>query len=524
MLSFISCSNLNYSFADGVELFNGLNCSIGHEKVGLIGPNGVGKTTLLKLLQGELEPTSGSVHLRGSLGVISQRSFTKQDETVGYVMGLTQDYPEQWELQDELSSIKKELNIDHLPLSRSLDALSGGEFVKVHLARILMNPPAIVILDEPTNNLDSEGRAVLYDFVERWDQCLLVVSHDRELLSRMDAILELTNRGLQKYGGNYEFYLNQRNLEEAAIEQRIVTADQRLRKEKHELQRSLERQSKRMIRGQKNSGKGGVPKIVAGGLKRRAQNTMARSKGVHEDRVERARDELQFANAMIKERNLIKVDIPETNVHRGKVIFEIKEINFRFFDSETPLFADPINFTLAGPRRVAISGGNGEGKSTLINLLLDSGGLSNCPLRGECVGSISLKIGRVSYLDQHVDILNDRLTLLENFSRGTLHLSESERRIRLGRFLFKGSTVGHYASSLSGGERLRAGLACILYSEVPPQLLILDEPTNNLDLDSIERIESALSNFQGAMLIVSHDKQFLRNIGVEQEIVLRKAR
>jgi len=539
MLASISCSNLSYVFPDGAVLFECISFSIHNRKVGLVGANGAGKTTLLKIIQGELEPLRGTVRIQGQTEVLCQRATKISGETVGDVLGVNEilravqsveagaadpalldEIGDKWAIREQISAVMQQLKIEHLSLIRPMDTLSGGESVKVHLARILLKTPSVLLLDEPTNNIDSEGRAVLYDFIENWKGCLLVVSHDRELLSRVDAIFELSNRGLQEYGGNYEFYDEVRKMEASALEQRLVYAEQRIKREKRELQRNHERQEKRMSRGQKVADKGSLPKIIAGGLKRKAQVTMAKSKATHEDQVYQAVTELQLVREKIKERNIIKVDIPETRVPNGKIIFQIQDFNFRFTDAARFLFNQALSFTLYGARRVAISGGNGAGKSTLIRLLLDSMGLLPDRLTGERVGRLDLKSDRISYLDQRVDILEDNLTLLENFSKVTPHLSESDRRIRLGRFLFDRNAVSQKVVSLSGGERLRAGLACVLFSEKPPQLLILDEPTNNLDLDSIERIESALSNFEGAMLVVSHDGRFLENIGVEDEIHL----
>lgn len=234
---------------------------------------------------------------------------------------------------------------------------------------------------------------------------------------------------------------------------------------------------------------------MASGLKRKAQGTLAKVKGVQENSIFQVQIELTSLKRQIKERNLIQVDLPNPTIHSKKEILELKEFNFRYFDSQHFLFSNPITFQVAGPKRVSIVGPNGSGKSTLTRLLMNSlmsstrelkEELKNEPL-GEMQGTIQLKTNRVAYLDQRLEILWDgKTSLLERFSEKTPHLSESERRIRLGRFLFNQNTVLKKISALSGGEQMRAALACILFSEHPPELLILDEPTNNLDLDSIE--------------------------------------
>lgn len=541
MLASISCSNLSYVFTDGTILFKGINLFIGCQRVGLVGVNGIGKSTLLKLIQGGLKPTQGVVQICGQLEVLCKRAVEIPGETVEGVLGVRQIFcaldavqsgradsalfdliDDQWDIKEKLALVLERLKINHLSLSQPMETLSGGESIKVHLARIILKSPAVLLLDEPTNNLDSEGHTVLYDFIENWGGCLLVVSHDRELLSKVDAIFELSKQGLQKYGGNYVFYEATREVETFALEKRLLSAEQKIKSEKRKLQRHYERQAKRMHRGQQKADKGGLPKITAGGLERKSQITLAKSKAMHEDRVQKAVTDQKRVRDKIKERNFLKVDFPETRVPNGRIIFQLNEFNFRFYDSGSFLFEKSINFTLCGAKRVAISGDNGAGKSTLFQLLLKSAGLLAKPLEGEQIGKIELKTDRVACLDQRVDILYDDLTVLENLTKVTPHIPESDRRIRLKRFLFDRNRVNQKAFSLSGGERLRAGLACVLFSEKPPWLLILDEPTNNLDLDSIEQIESALSNFKGAILVASHDRRFLKNIGIDDEIFVRK--
>ena len=543
----ISGSCLAYEFSNGNTLFEGLSFSFNSHIYGLVGPNGVGKSTFLKLLTRELFPSHGNTVVNGTLAVLPQIPYGMGLEevnrkTVVEILGIqatiaaleqveagkiseeTLDLINQdWDLADRVRNIFDSLGIGYLTLDCPVHRLSGGELVKVHLAKIILLSPSIVLLDEPTNNLDREGRGALYEFIKTWKKCMIVVSHDRNLLSQVENIVELSNQGLQFYGGNYDFYTREREKESHSLEQKLQTARQEQKKQKRELQNSLERQQRRMEQGQKHAREGGIPKVMAGNLKRKAQSTLTKLKDVQENRLSNVQSEVKALRDQIKERNQIHINIPEVALPLRKEILELREFNFRYPNSEEFLFVEPITYTLVGPKRIQIVGSNGAGKSTLAKLLIQSIKMGADKVLGEIRGTIQLKTDRVSYLDQKSEILGENTqTLLGSFSDLTPHLSETERRTRLKRFLFDQEAISKQIWTLSGGEQMRAALACVLFSETPPELLILDEPTNNLDLDSIERIESALTHFGGAIVVISHDLKFLENIGATERLTLKR--
>lgn len=534
MLSpFISGSQITCRFQNGQTLFKNLSFSFRKETYGLTGPNGAGKTTMLKLFTGEIQPTEGTLSIRGKTGVLPQ--ILLSDQTIAEALGvkgildalfqiekgnasleLIEQVSDQWDIQDRIQKTLELLGLKSLDLNRPLKSLSGGEAVKIHLAKLYLSAPDILLLDEPTNNLDQTGRQALYELIQNWKNCLIVVSHDRELLAYVRNTVELTQQGLRFYGGNYQFYQEEREKETLALEQKITNSKQNERRQKLDLQASLERQQRRASRGQKKAEAGGIPKIITGGLKRKSQNTLANIKDTQLDRLAQARLETQNLRSQLREKNEIQIDLPETAVHSGKIILKIDRFNFRYEHSPHFLYQKPISFDLVGPKRVGILGPNGAGKSTLLRILLDP-----LSVQGETLGTVQLVSNRFAYLDQKTEILGSgSQTLLELFSQKTPHLTQAEQRIRLGRFQFHQEAALKKISQLSGGERMRAALACILFSESPPELLILDEPTNNLDIDSIENVESALSQFQGAMLVISHDLQFLEKTGISEWIYL----
>jgi len=532
---FISGRNLAYSFTDGEPLFDGLDFSIGRGITGLAGPNGSGKSTLLKLISGGLTPSGGKAITYGNAALLEQDAFDCGDSTVERALGVSEQLeaarriadgevsPElfeavngAWDIRETVSGVLERMEISRIPLDREFRTLSGGEAMKIRIAGLLLLKPDILLLDEPTNTLDAAGRQILIGFLKSWGKCAVVASHDRELLSIADRMLELSSRGLAAYGGNYAFYVSARHEEDAAIERRITSAQEEARREKREMRRNLERQSHRMANGGKQAGKGGIPRAVAGARKRRAQETLGKIKNTQESIVDCATRKLNSARALARERNIINVDMPQTAVPNGKLLLEAEKLNFRYPGTSAFLFGEPLNFSVSGPERLAITGPNGSGKSTLLRLILASRGLAE--MRGESSGALSVKTSRVAYLDQKIELLRNDLTLLENITLFAPDMRESDRRLRLARFLFRENEASRKAGTFSGGEKIRAALACVLSGAEPPQMLMLDEPANNLDIDSIERLESALSNYRGALIVVSHDEKFLENTGVRRQV------
>lgn len=524
----IIATDISFEIRGGVSIFKNLSISLNNEKTGLVGKNGSGKTTLLRLLFGELEPSSGKIQRTDNMAYLPQDYQLNLEQTISEALGVKEKLealdkikngnknPElleiiekDWDIGNKISEVFEKLRIRNLNLDRLLNSLSGGEKIKVTIARLLISKPEFIILDEPTNNLDRESREIIYELIKNWQYGLLVVSHDRNLLNLLDQILELSNGKLKIYGGNYDSYKEQKELEEQAAKRQLTSAEQELKKTKKQAQRTKEKQQKRSSQGKKLRDKVGMPKIILGKMKETSETTSSRLQKLHEKRIEGAVSNLEEARARISPENQINVDLSGTKVPTGKLIVEAKDLNFSY-QSDKPLFQ---NFTISlhGPIRLALNGPNGSGKTTLIKIFLRE----LQPLNGE----ISLGIEKFAYLDQGVAILQKDKTLVDNLKRIS-GLDDNLARKWLARFLFRNEDVFKNVDLLSGGERMRAALACILAGDKPPQLLILDEPTNNLDLDSIEQIESALLNFQGALIVISHDRNFLKNIGTREEINL----
>lgn len=526
--SAIIANDISFNTENGVSVFKNISFSLNNEKSGLVGKNGVGKTTLLRLLVGELEPTGGKIQGTETVSYLPQDYQIDLRRSVADILGIKNTLEaltkikagekdpelikivgEDWNIRDRVSEKFEQLNIKDLDLDRLLSSLSGGERTKVILAKLLISEPDFIILDEPTNNLDHDSREIIYDLIKGWERGLLVVSHDRKLLNLLDQILELSDKGLNIYGGNYDSYRELKEVEGQAAKRQLVHARQTIKKTKKQAQKTKENQQKRSSLGEKKRDNIGMPKALLNQMRETSETTSARLQEKHESKIEDASSDLERAKEEISPENRIVVDLSDTNVPTGKLIVEMKNVSFSYGDNRN-LF-HKFNLILHGPVRLALNGPNGSGKTTLIKLMLNE----IKPLSGE----ISVGIERFAYLDQNVAILNKNETLFENL-KNISDLDDISARKWLARFLFQGQEVFKKIDMFSGGERMRAALACILAGNEPPQLLVLDEPTNNLDLNSIEQIESALLNFHGALIVISHDKNFLKNIGIKEEINL----
>ncbi|MGW7534451.1 ribosomal protection-like ABC-F family protein [Amycolatopsis sp. NPDC054798] len=518
----IVLSGISFSWPDDTLVFDQLSATFPAGRTGLVAPNGAGKSTLLKLIAGQLKPAAGSVTVDGVLGYLPQDLPLTAELTVAEVLGIDAilkaitaveggDAAEEhfttigadWDIEDRTRAQLDRLGLGDLALDRLLGTLSGGQVVSLGLAAQLLRSPDVLLLDEPTNNLDHTARQQLYGVLSDWSGCLLVVSHDRALLDRMDRIAELGADEIRFYGGNFTEYEQAVQAEREVAEKNIRNAEQEVKREKREMQQARERADKRASNAKRNLSNTGLPKIFAGTMKRNAQESAAKADGTHAARVSAAKAKLDQAERSLREDQKISLELPKTAVPAGRTLFDGKHLRVR------GLFAgEGADLSIRGPERIALTGPNGVGKSTLLRLM--QGDLA--PDAGE----ISRADGRIAYLSQRLDLLDSERTVAENLAGAAPEMLPADRMNLLARFLFRGARAHLPVGVLSGGERLRATLACVLFAEPAPQLLLLDEPTNNLDLVSAGQLESALNAYQGAFVVVSHDERFLAEIGVNR--------
>ncbi len=536
----ILCSDLSFSWPDGTSVLSGLNLSIGPGRTGLIGANGSGKSTLLRLIAGDLRPTAGTVSARGDVGYLPQAITLGTHSTVADLLGITSarralhaieagDASEDaftavgddWDVEERARAW-----LDRLGLAAGLDdqvqRLSGGETILVALAALFLRRPDVMLLDEPTNNLDLSARQRLCDAVTAWTGVLVIVSHDRELLARVDQIADLSDGKARLYGGNLAAYEQLLATEQAAAERAVVAASAEVRREQRDLVDAQTKQARRDRQGRKVAASGGLPKMVVNARKKAAQETAGRSRELHAERLQAARDRLETAEQAVRDDAEIRVALPGTAVPAGRTVLTVTGLaaarwhpaaddddqpqNDQRQDDDhdtSPSALDEL--IVRGPERIALVGPNGAGKTTLLRAIA---GLAERP-------GLTVRRGAVTgYLPQRLDILDDSLSVVDNVRATAPDASVNEIRAALARFLFRGDRAGRLAGTLSGGERFRAVLAALLLAQPAPQLLLLDEPTNNLDMASARQLAQALEGFRGALVVASHDVPFLRSAGI----------
>jgi ATPase subunit of ABC transporter with duplicated ATPase domains len=523
MPSFITLTGLGYRTPDGHTLFSDLNLTFGRERTGLVGRNGVGKSTLLHLMLGELAASEGGVSRAGHIGVLCQNPRSPRGATVADLLGVGEGLERlariergeddlalaDWTLPARLEGALAEVGLMGLDLTGSADSLSGGEATRVRLAALMLERPDLLLLDEPTNNLDAATRGLVVRMLAGWRGGAVVVSHDRALLRTMDRIIDLSSLGARVYGGGYDLYAERRAEERAASAAALANAERDVRQVRRETQAARERQARRDAAGRRFAARGGEPKMALDAMAERAEATDARAGRLAERHRFDAETALERARAGVERSRILNFELPRTGLSARQRVLELEGVEFGWSGGRPLLKA--VSFEMIGPRRVAITGPNGSGKTTLLKLI--AGELE--PTRG-----VITRSARMALLDQHAALLDDDETVLGNFRRLNPADDDNACRAALARFLFRAEAALRPVTALSGGERLRAALACVLAGQAPPGLLLLDEPTNHLDLDSIAAIEMALCRYDGAVLVVSHDADFLTALGIEREVNL----
>ncbi|MFB7707610.1 ABC-F family ATP-binding cassette domain-containing protein [Streptomyces sp. NPDC056105] len=524
----VTCTSLTYAWPDGTRVFDGLQAAFGPGRTGLIGLNGAGKSTLLKLIAQELAPTDGTVKVSGEVGYLPQNVTLETSLRVDEALGIARARAalhaieagdvrdehftavgDDWDVEERAVATLDGLGLGRIGLDRTVGELSGGESVLIRLAALLLRRPDVLLLDEPTNNLDLAARGRLYAAVEAWPGVLVVVSHDRELLERVDQIADLRPGGLVRYGGNLSAYEEALATEQEAAERMVRVADADLKKQKRELADAQVKLSRRKRYGQKMWDTKREPKAIMAQRKRQAQVSAGKHRQLHEGRLAEAKERLDEAVDAVRDDDEIRVDLPHTAVPPGRSVFTLSQLRMAYGACVKG------EFEVRGPERIALVGRNGSGKTTLLRTI--AGDLD--PVAGEAVAHVPLR-----FLPQRLDVLDEGLTVAENVARFAPGATNNRVRARLAHFLFKGARADQAAATLSGGERFRATLAALMLAEPAPQLLMLDEPTNNLDLASVRQLTTALESYEGALLVASHDLPFLKSIGVTRTLLMEGGR
>jgi ATPase subunit of ABC transporter with duplicated ATPase domains len=527
----LSLQNISYSLPDDSILLDHIQLTVNSkQKVVLIGNNGVGKSTLLKIILGQLQPDDGEVILHalpyevpqliGQYNHLTVAQSLKVEDKLQALSKILQGeateenyavLAEDWTIEERCLAALQHWALSDIGLSQRLNSLSGGQKTKVFLAGISVHQPELVLMDEPSNHLDMAGRQLLYDFVENSKCTLLLVSHDRKLLNLVDTVCELSKQGIKLYGGNYAFYTAQKEIENRALSQELHSKEKDLRKAKDKGRETVERLQKADSRGKGKQEKAGVARIMLNTLRNKAENSTAKAKSVHAEKISHISQELQELRTSLPDLDKMRFGFSPSALHSGKILFEAKAIQVAY--DQHLLWKSPLSLQIRSGERIALKGNNGSGKTTLIHLVL--GKLEPCS------GTVYRAIDRAIYIDQDYSLLENRLSVYDQAQRfNTYALQEHEVKIRLNRFLFSKDDWNKPCHALSGGEKMRLMLCYLTIGQQSPDLIVLDEPTNNLDIQNIGILTAAINEYNGTLLVVSHDENFLEEVNVERYIEL----
>ncbi len=517
--------NLSYKHPDKDLLFTNVNLTVNSpNKVALVGNNGVGKSTLLQIIAGLLPPSEGWVQVDTAPYYVPQvfgqynhltvvQALQAADKLNALQEILNGNLSEtnykllndDWTIEERCAEALQYWQLDGITLHQKMETLSGGQKTKVLLAGISINTPKFILLDEPSNHLDTTGRNLLYDFIESSARTLMIVSHDRALLNRLNLVCELGRNGIKFYGGNYDFYAAQKKLELSALNEDVKNKEKALRKAKEKERTTLERQQKLDSRGRKKQEKAGLPTISMNTFRNNAEKSTSKLKDVHAEKTDALADELSSLRKELPGIDTMKFGFDNASLHTGKILFRAKHINFNY--DTGLLWQHDLNFEIASGERIALKGLNGSGKTTLIKIILGKLNVGK--------GTVYSAIGKAVYIDQDYSLIDHRLTVYEQAQQfNSPALQEHEIKIRLTRFLFTKEFWDKSCSGLSGGERMRLMLCCLTISNKVPDVIVLDEPTNNLDIQNIGILTSAVNEYKGTLIAVSHDEVFLEETRV----------
>ena len=514
-------------FPTGDTLFGPLNLTLEPSLCALVGRNGSGKTRLLRLLAGLDEPATGHIERFGSHAWVAQQHVISSQTTLAELLGYdaifaarkridSGDYqPDDlalldgyWDIAERLSEAFINATLPPFEPDKPAIELSGGERIRALLCGAFTAGADFLLLDEPTNHLDRQGRAWFYDQLSRYQGGVLVASHDRELLEQVPRILELSASGLRSYGGNYADYQAQRDAEQQAARAALEHAATERKRTRARMQKEHDDSQRRSAKTLRTVDTLNIASFERVKYKGAAKERIGTWKKQHSEQNEALNAAVNKARERVEDDNPVMFTLPGSQIPEGKQVLVLEDLVL----PHVPV--PPLNWRMDGPMRVALKGPNGCGKSTLLKTLLGE----VAPRSGSCKVSVSC-----AYLDQHLSRLDLSQSVMTHLNLSHTPLEEGVLRTRLAQLQLGADKVMLPLAALSGGERLKAALACVLWRAEATQLLLLDEPTNHLDLASVQAIEAALAGFPGALLVVSHDEAFLSGLTLTHELVWEEA-
>ncbi len=526
---FLTLEGVSYVLPDGRPLFSSLDAHFDLQPTALVGRNGVGKSVLTRLLAGQLSPSAGRCLRSGRVHLLHQRSTPKPGETVAQLAGAApvldalariaggsvaaadfEQVGDGWDTAARLAAALERQGLGGLAPEHPVAALSGGEAMQVALAGAWLSQADFLILDEPSNHLDRGARARLCEQLQGWPRGLLVVSHGRALLDTMARIVELSPRGLRSYGGGHALYARQRAHVQAQAETRLAQRKHERRRGEQALRVQQERRERRQARGDREGREANQAPILLGGARQRSQASAGRQAQLHDALRTRLDARVSEAAAEVAPQVEVVLRLPPA-VSQGHRLARLDGVVLPFAAAG----GQALDLQLDGRPRIGVVGPNGSGKSTLLQVL--AGRLP--PLAGHCRVQ-----GPVAWLDQHHGGLDPARSAFAQLQDADPGADPAGLRTRLAQLGLDAARAELPSAALSGGERLKAALACVLYASRPASLLLLDEPGNHLDLESLQALETMLRAYAGALLVVSHDDALLERLALSHRLDTGAAR
>ena len=576
----ITLDHISYAHPTQPPLFADLSAVFSAPLTGLIGDNGCGKTTLFRLILGEIKPSQGTISTPPRIAYLPQDLGLSEHQHLADIFGITKilraldalesgNYsPELYEIIGDNWDVEEctlatlaeygfgpglatDTAIPHAIrelLMRPLSTFSGGQTVTAALAALLSSNPEFILLDEPTNNLDSAAKAQLFTALEALPCPALIISHDRDLLERMHVIAELyaDHQGLghlRLFEGNYSTYRQALETEQQAAQRRVTEAKNEARKavrERAENQIKLDRNARRGREFERSKRK---PGMAMGLDKNSSERSAGKLHTAHESMVADARAAVGEAQKSLHVQEKIYAELSQQPLPAGRKVLELSRVDSHRVSREISTVQQPTgvdsphlppnttggksqretptehpeHLILSGPEHLRITGANGSGKTTLLNAIAHAGDADYLsPVQPTYRVEYCIE---GAYVPQRIS-LDPRLTLLQCVQQANRRVSEQSLRDQLARLLFRRESVHRKTGDLSGGERFRAAVAQVLLADPVPQLLMLDEPTNNLDISSVDWLVQALEAYTGALIVVSHDEDFCRRIRIDRTLNL----
>ncbi len=576
----ITLDHISYAHPSQPPLFEDLSAVFSAPLTGLIGDNGCGKTTLFRLILGEIKPSQGTISTPPRIAYLPQDLGLSEHQHLADIFGITKilralDALESGNYSPELyEAIGDNWDVEERTLAtlatygftpavlvdrdspkavralfaRQMRSFSGGEAVIAALAALITSEPEFILLDEPTNNLDSAAKAQLFETLEAFPCPALIISHDRDLLERMHVIAELyaDRQGLghlRLFEGNYSTYRQALETEQQAAQRRVTEVKNEARKavrERAENQIKLDRNARRGREFERSKRK---PGMAMGLDKNSSERSAGKLHTAHESMVADARAAVGEAQKSLRVQEKIYAELSQQPLPAGRKVLELSRVDSAQVSRETftvqqPAKVDsphlppnttggksqretptehPEHLILSGPEHLRITGANGSGKTTLLKAIAHSGDPGYLsPVQPAYRVDYCIE---GAYVPQRIS-LDPRLTLLQCVQQANPGVSEQHLRDQLARLLFRRESVHRKTGDLSGGERFRAAVAQVLLADPVPQLLMLDEPTNNLDISSVDWLVQALNAYTGALIVVSHDEDFCHRIRIDRTLNL----